>query len=131
MGVKILASTVVVIALLGILVMMPLFVYMHIMIRFFANRNLQNELKGGKKRQLTRQSLAAPRGATTVNGRRKRNVPPVLLSCVDLTYTVIKTKQQILDGVSCWFAPGTLTAVLGTSGKSSKCFGDAHELITS
>ena len=67
------------------------------------NRELQAELKG--KGSMVRKPA-----------KRLPNPPRVLLSFQDVTYTVKKTKKQILKGVTGWFAPGTLTAILGTSG---------------
>jgi len=107
-----LPTTIATIVLLSLLCIIPVILYLRIILKFVFDRNLQQELLGKGAKQ-------AESGPGTDQDQTKKVPDPsrVLLSFKDVTYTVRKTQKQILRGVTGYFAPGTLTAILGTSGK--------------
>jgi hypothetical protein len=98
---------------------------------------LRNEMKEKSHSKGTTSSVPKPQLGTeaetldetsTITGSKSIDInhadinitttPPVMLSFHSITYTVNgKDKKQILKDVSGWFAPKTLTAILGTSGE--------------
>ena len=102
-----LPSTIAVIVLLAALAFVPVIFYLRIVLKFVLDRDLQAELAGKESewsKKATPSTIPQPQ--------------PVLVSFKNVTYTVRKTKKEILRGVTGYFAPRTLTAILGTSGKS-------------
>ena len=130
----ILSSTTAVIVILTLLCLFPLVIYGVIISGFLCNRELQYELHGGdSNKQLNQKKSSTSSGLLmkkeqppgmdidddTSSEDIVEEVPLVLLSCNNVTYKVKKQNKTILDGVSAWFAPRTLTAILGTSGTFS------------
>ena len=131
----ILATTTAVIVILLLLCLIPLVIYSIIISGFVFNRDLQYELKGGNsadrmnnnhKKSSSSSGLLKkeqPSGmvADGDDDDSEEDIPEepplVLLSCNQITYKVKKSGKTILGGVNAWFAPKTLTAILGTSGK--------------
>lgn len=100
-------NTIAVIVLLSLVFALPLFMYLRIILKFLLDKSLQDELN--KTELDTDQARPRTKDPSLV-------VNPILLSFKNVTYTVVRTEKQILKGISAWFAPGTLTAILGTSG---------------
>ena len=101
-----LPSTIAAIVLISCLCTVPLILYLRIVLKFVCDRNLQRELEG-----------KGGNGFDTGTPVSVLQPPEILLSFKDVTYTVTKTQAKILKGVTGYFAPRSLTAILGTSGK--------------
>jgi ABC-type multidrug transport system fused ATPase/permease subunit len=100
-----LPSTIAVIILLAALAFVPVIFYLRIILKFVLDKELQAELAGRESAWSTNKT------PSTIPAPQQ-----VLVTFKDVTYTVRKTQKQILKGVSGYFAPKTLTAILGTSG---------------
>jgi hypothetical protein len=106
-----LPSTIAVIVLLGTVCLLPMAFYLRIILNFILDRDLQNELKGAESETFRmNKSMKKPPPLPSP--------PRVMLSFSKVTYTVRQSQKQILKGISGYFPPSTLTAILGTSGES-------------